>query len=373
MQRIHVAYILDQFGTGGTENQLKLLMEGLDRSRFRVSLYLLRGDAEMVVENVAVHRLGIDSIVSIKGVKGLLRLSRRLRRERVDILQTFMQDATIVGVLAARISGLRNIVVSIEDMLFWATPVKLAVHKLMVLLSHSIRVNSHAIKESIGREFFFADISVIHNGIPTKDSPFRGSAYRHRLMQQLKLGCDLPIVVIVSNLNRRVKRVDLFVEAAAMVLKKIDALFVIVGDGALRIEIEAQIERLNSTERIVLMGQRRDVAVIYAGADLAANTSDSEGLANSVIEGMRAGLPIIASDVPGNREALHPGRSGWLFAPNNSQALAEAFEKALGDPKARMRMGLYGRWNVSSNYQVTRMVQGHERLYRRIVGKGIGH
>jgi glycosyltransferase involved in cell wall biosynthesis len=372
MRKIHIGFIIDEFGVGGTENQLKLLIDGIDRSKFQVSLFLLRGDTKNLdfYGQTNVFFNNIRSILSYEGIRGLLALITLLKREKVDILQTFMQDATIVGVIAARMAYVKKVIVSIEDMQFWANSLTLTVHRMITLFASAIRVNSFAIKKNIEKRYFFKPIHVIHNGLQVNKCIVACISEKRRLEHELSIKTDIPLITLVSNCNREIKRVDVLIDAAAMVLKKMDACFLIVGDGHLRPGLEKKAENLGVKDFVKFMGQRKDVSEIYAASDIALNTSDSEGLSNSVLEGMGAGLPIIASDIPGNREVVQNNLTGFLFIPGDPEDLSKKIITLLSNRDLMHQMGGNACDTVLKEFCVENMVNGHESYYETLLKTG---
>lgn len=88
-----------------------------------------------------------------------------------------------------------------------------------------------------------------------------------------------------------------------------------------------------------LLGPCDDMPSFYAGLDLFVFPSNQEGRSNAVLEAMAAGLPVIASDIPGNRELIEPGRTGVLFPAGDAAALASAIQGLLADPDRRQALG----------------------------------
>jgi glycosyltransferase involved in cell wall biosynthesis len=367
-QRIKIAFIIDQLGIGGTERQLTCLTKGLDRNQFEISLFLLRGKLENPLgpTNHHIEMLNVYSLVSINGFIKLLRFAYTLKKNRFDIIQTFFQDATIFGVLAAKIAGVKKIVISFRDLLFWATRIKLLVHRWVSLLADYLLVNSHAIRAQIALYFPLNSIKVIYNGIAI-DSPISNLSIKKDLCDELGLDFDSPIITLVSNCNRRVKRVDLLIEAADVVLKEISATFLIVGDGHLRTGLEKRVKELNISDSIKFLGIRNDIDRILAGSNIALNTSDSEGFSNAVLEAMRAGLPVVASCVAGNREMVVDGQSGYLFKPGDYKDLAEKIMFMLRNPKRATQFGHFGRKLMERKYSLERMIHAHQSFYHSIL------
>jgi glycosyltransferase involved in cell wall biosynthesis len=95
--------------------------------------------------------------------------------------------------------------------------------------------------------------------------------------------------------------------------------------------------------------------------------SDYEGLSNSVMEAMAAGLPVVASDIPPNRELVVPGATGFLAPVGDRVAFAQYAEKLLLDPALAARLGAAGRERIRNEFSVERMVEAYARLYRDVI------
>jgi sugar transferase (PEP-CTERM/EpsH1 system associated) len=143
-----------------------------------------------------------------------------------------------------------------------------------------------------------------------------------------------------------------------------DARLMIVGDGPLRTELEAEIVRLGIGDRVWLAGERADVPDVMRAMDLFVLPSRAEGISNTVLEAMASGLPVVATAVGGNPELVAHGRTGLLVPPSDPQALADALAHYLVHPERRRQHGAAGRRRVEAEFSLERMVAGYERLYR---------
>lgn len=367
-KKIKIAYVIDELGIGGTERQLKYLIDGLDRSIFEPVLYLLRNkvDNSMRPFNTPIELLGVTSLFSLNGLIKFIAFAWGLKKYKFDIVQTFFQDSTIFGVIAARLAGVRKVVVSVRDLLFWKTPLISWVHRKITARADFIIVNSNAIKEHLTGNYYFNKINVIHNGIPVENALTASLESKNSLCSGLGIDPRFPIVTLVANCNRAVKRVDLLVEAAPLVLKGKKVFFLIVGNGHLLPELQKRASELGIQCWVKFLGSRNDTEKILAGSDLALNTSDSEGLSNSVLEAMRAGIPVVVSDVAGNRELVESEKTGLFFHPGDPQSLAFQIQTILNDTEFSNRLGCSGKLEFEKNYSLSRMVSEHITLYTSI-------
>jgi glycosyltransferase involved in cell wall biosynthesis len=370
---IPIAFVMDRIDAGGTGRQVQLLLEGLDRGRFAPTLFLLREDGRaraFAPRGVTTEILGVDALFGPDGFRKTAKLAQRFREDQIQIVQTFFQDATFVGIAAARLARVPASVVAVRDLLFWTTPLNYAAFRLATRLADRVLVNSQAVRERVSSFVPPWKIAVIPNGIPI---PPQDAARTGAPSLRAELGIDpgLPLVVLVSNCNRQVKRVDLLVEAVPLVLRRHSAHFLLVGDGHLRPALEARARELGVGRCITFAGERSDVGRILAEADLALNTSDSEGLSNSVMEAMLAGLPVVASDVAGNRELVTPGETGLLFKPGEAGDLAATIIQTLEDEFSKTRWGQAGRLRIQRDFGVAAMVGRHSRFYRSLAGRAL--
>ncbi|MBS1188458.1 MAG: hypothetical protein H6R10_250 [Rhodocyclaceae bacterium] len=131
---------------------------------------------------------------------------------------------------------------------------------------------------------------------------------------------------------------------------------VLVGDGPDRIKLEALARELGC--RALFLGRRpyREIPGILASCHLFALTSLYEGHPKALIEGMAAGLPVIGTDVPGIREAIEHGQTGWLAAGTDAAALKAAIARVAGDPNLRRRLGTAARRQVEATLSIERIL-----------------
>jgi glycosyltransferase involved in cell wall biosynthesis len=143
-----------------------------------------------------------------------------------------------------------------------------------------------------------------------------------------------------------------------------DTALVLVGDGALRAALEAEAAALGIAEVVRFLGDRGDVRQLLQGFDAFALSSLSEGYSMALLEACASGLPIVATDVGGNREIVADGGNGLLVPAARPEALSDALAAILGDPARAAAMGRAGRDWALREASIDTMAARYESLYR---------
>ncbi len=138
---------------------------------------------------------------------------------------------------------------------------------------------------------------------------------------------------------------------------------VVVGDGALRGEVNAALDQQGVRERVWFAGERADIPDIMRGLDCFVLPSRAEGVSNTILEAMATGLPIVATRVGGNAELIESGMTGILVPPANSDALAQAMLGYFNDRVTARRHAKAGRRVVESRFSLAKMVADYARMY----------
>ncbi len=136
-----------------------------------------------------------------------------------------------------------------------------------------------------------------------------------------------------------------------------------IGDGELRDEALARLERAGATREAWLPGSREDVPALLRAMDVFVLGSLREGISNTVLEAMASGLPVVATATGGNLELVLPGETGALVPPGESEALAEAIAAYAADEGLRRRHGRLARERVLATFSIAAMVDAYRRLY----------
>jgi len=164
---------------------------------------------------------------------------------------------------------------------------------------------------------------------------------------------DIPRIVMVARFSEQ-KAQSLLVEAVSAIRMPFKLSF--VGDGPLRPTVEQQVDA--------------DIPEILASANVFALFTNWEGFPISILEAMRAGLPVVASSVDGVPEAVDTGRTGYLAPAADVAAFRSALEKLLADPDLRASMGAAGRRRFENEFTVDAMLERTLNVYRAVAEHG---
>ncbi|HYT50563.1 MAG TPA: glycosyltransferase, partial [Pyrinomonadaceae bacterium] len=205
-------------------------------------------------------------------------------------------------------------------------------------------------------------------------------ARRARAREELNAQRNEVLIGIVGRLTE-IKNHRLFLEAAALLKQLTDkkVRFVIIGDGALRPELESQTRSLGLENEVAFLGTRNDPENFYPALDIVALTSLNEGTPLSLIEAMANARPVVASAVGGVVDLLGAKTSaeedvryqicerGVAVASGDAEAFARALRRLIDDNQLRQKIGARGREFVTKNYAKERLLADINRLYAQLL------
>ncbi|MGB9689578.1 glycosyltransferase [Thermogutta sp.] len=365
---VHIIPTLDQ---AGAEKQMTTLVCQLRRRGWDVRVAVLTRDgpyrAELEAAGVPVFYVNKQGKVDFSA---LIRLRRWLEEVKPTIVQTWLFAANVYGRIAAKQAKVPHILTSERCVDLWKSWWHFVFDRYLSRWTDRIVVNSSGVASFyVSRGVPQEKIVVIPNGMAIPERPV-GS--RESLLLELKLPADARLVGVVGRLWPQKSLRDAI--WAEDLLKRIrdDVHLLIVGDGPERRALERYCEHLEITDRVHFLGHRRDALRITAHLDVFWNTSRYEGQSNSLMEAMALGIPVVASDIPGNRDLVVHGETGYLV-PRGFQfraGMAKYTKKILEDPELASRLGMAGRERIATHFSVEQMVEAYEALYRALTGAG---
>jgi glycosyltransferase involved in cell wall biosynthesis len=208
-----------------------------------------------------------------------------------------------------------------------------------------------AISSSVGGA---EKLRVIHNGMP--DVP---------LAERARPDLDPPRMVMIGRFAEQKDHGTLF--RALAQLRDRDWSLDLVGEGPLRKGAQALVAELGLEDRISFLGMRTDVSSLLARAQIYVLSSRWEGLPRSIIEAMRAGLPVVASDVGGVAELVEDGSTGSLVPRGDVDGLSARLDDLLGSSELRLLLGKQSRMRYESEFTFERMYERTLASYREVV------
>jgi glycosyltransferase involved in cell wall biosynthesis/MFS family permease len=372
---------------GGAQETVMLIAGMLDRSDWAVEVVSgpQTGPEGSLIESIRDRNIALTiepslvrEINPLKDLVALVRLARFIRRGRYALVHTNSSKAGILGRWAAWLAGTPTILHTVHG---WghherqhplARAIYIALEKMTLPITDQLIAVSRldvekGLQAGIGRH---EDYVVIRSGIELGRFGHPGTA-REETRAQLGLPRDAPVVGSVTRLSPQKAPLD-FVRAVALVHQDIpDAWFVMVGDGPLRREVETLAADLGLSDRLILTGLRRDIPELMAALDIFCLTSLWEGLPRVLPQAMATGLPIVATAVDGNTEAVLDGVNGILVPPADPRGVAQAIVSLLRDSSSAARMGAAGR-ERAAEFSAHKMVTDIADLYRRLLSEESG-
>jgi len=285
-----------------------------------------------------------------------LRLAGLYRRLRPDLVHHIALKPILVGGIAARLAGVPAIVNAPTGLGFVFSSDRLLAKLLKPLVSALLRItlspkNARVIFENPDDQAELERLGMIRPGAATL---IRGAGVD---IAQFAPAPEPPPPVRVMLIARmiREKGVADFAEAAKLLREQnVPAEFVLVGapdPGNPNTVTEAELRGWEAEGLVTWLGPRKDIALLLRGAHIACQPSSyREGLPKSALEAMASGKPLVATDIPGCREAVVDGQTGLLVPPRNPAALAAALRRLIEDPALRAKMGAAARLRAEQNF-----------------------
>jgi glycosyltransferase involved in cell wall biosynthesis len=357
-----VCFVIDELAPAGTESQLLALIRHLDRRRVWPYLCLLRGDKPMSQalepDDCPILRLRVGSLSHPRTLLRMGRFLRFLRRERIDVVQTYFPDSSYFGIPAAWLARVPHRIRTRNNIGHWLTPLHRRLGRVLNLFTTQTIANCEAARQALleAEQPRPETVLVLENGVdlerfhdlpPLTDRP----------------ATDGSRVGVVANL-RPVKGLDVFVQAAALIHNRHPrAVFTVAGEGELRETLAQQATAAGLEKHFSLPGGVTDVSGFLGSLDVAVLCSHAEGMSNALLEYMAAGRAIVATRVGAASELIEDGVHGLLVPPGDSQKLAEAIGCLMEDRPLAQRVGAAARRRARERYSREAMVRRFEEFY----------
>ncbi len=370
-QLIRVCLLSDTVGLdAGTERQVVETAKRLRKDRFDVHVICLEDSPQLrTLESVChIAVFPADRMNSWTGIVQVQRFRHYLRQHRIQIAHAYMNKTATFAVLAA-LGSRRLVITSRLNTGYWYTPRLRNMFRLLNLRTDAVMANSQEAKRiAVETEHLAPDrVRVVYQGVDmTKFSRGLGDP---SACNGLGIPTTARVVGIVANL-RPVKDHPLFLRAAKIVAEQVDdVVFLLVGQGELYQELCDLASELGIRERVFFTQGKGKVMDYLARMCIGCLTSFSEGFSNAIMEYMAAGLPVVAIDVGGNRDAIVNGETGYLVSERSQEAFAKPLVDLLRNQELRGAMGAKGFQRCAENFEVGKTIEQLEEFYEDLVNR----
>ncbi|MFA5139670.1 MAG: glycosyltransferase family 4 protein [Elusimicrobiota bacterium] len=373
-ERLRVLQVVECGGPGGTGYQVAALCNGLDPGTFEVQLaYSVRpGTSPAEYEAMArgasrFHHVPemVREISPLSDLRAFWKLYRLFRQTRPDLVHAHSSKAGFLARVAGWLARAPRIYYSPHGYAFLQTDSPPLKRTLYRWLEWSVSWIGKIIAVSYSE-------AALARGLTSRVHVVR-DAYLGESPDERERGANPDVVFCTLGRMSYARNPEAFVRLArGLALARAKVRCVWIGAGELEPEVRRLAQSLRLEPVLELTGWLPHARALEAlrRADVLVQFSRWEGLPNSVLEAMACGLPVLASDIPGNRELVRPDETG-LLAPTEEDLLRQALILA-GDPALRRRMGANGRDIVKRDFTRERLLREITAVYKQTAMSGSG-
>lgn len=368
MKPLRVVHLVEALGTGGLERVVQSLVRHADGRRFAVEvLCAVKGGPlarEIEADGTRVRILGAQGY----GPRGILLAARAIGETGADIVHSHGHFAGVLGRAAAWWAGRAVAVHHLHTVDPTLESRHLRRERFLLRLTRRVLCCSEAVARHAARDLGAPKhlLAVIPNGIDPPPAAARADA-----LERLGLkGDDGPIVGCVGGLSPHKGQAVLMQAVALLTGGPPRPTLVLVGDGPERGPLQSEAVVLEGRARVLFAGERPDARALLPAFDLLVVPSiEREGFGLAALEGMDAGLPVVASRLGGLPEVVEDGRTGLLVSPGDVRGMALAIGRLLASPEERRAMGSEGRKRVESRFRAASMSRRVETVYEEALSE----
>jgi sugar transferase (PEP-CTERM/EpsH1 system associated) len=358
-RRIRIVHLVSTLSVGGLEMFVWDLARSTNSARFKLHVICLGHPGELAprFSTVGIPVEGLDCEDCSKS-KTIYRLIRSLRRLAPDVLHTHNPGPHFFGVIAAQLVRVPLLINTKHGRNRTDLPRQIVMNRVLSSLSTCV-VAVSADAAWVARRIERVPASrmrIIHNGVDLEFFRPRPCALSFRKR-----------AIHVARLNLIKDQTTLLKAAKLVINAEPDFHLDIVGDGPSREELMTLHRELQLQHSVRFLGSREDIRDLLSQADLFVLSSLSEGISLTLLEAMAMQLPVVATDVGGNREVVVHKKTGLLVPAQSPQLLADAILALLNNPEQTRSMGQAGRLRVEGEFDLHRVVREYESLYKHML------
>ncbi|OGJ86034.1 MAG: hypothetical protein A2268_03385 [Candidatus Raymondbacteria bacterium RifOxyA12_full_50_37] len=381
--RLRTAHIITRLDRGGSTDNTLYSALFADKAAFEVFVVSgptdhpegaiqKRARAEGVIF-LTINAMGRE-INPIRDILACIKLFSFIKKHRIKIVHTHTSKAGIVGRIAAFFAYVPAIVHTPHGHVFWGyyspafTRLFMITEKICGWLGHSLVALTQAEKDDYVRLKVEQEkkITIAPSGLEL-------SLYRKTEGAQARATLGIAhnafVIGTVARFEKIKNHATLLKAATLLCDRKIDFIWVFVGDGVLLPGFKKEAQEAGLLQHMIFTGWRDDIPAILPAFDIFVLASLNEGMGRVFVEAQACGLPVVGSDVCGIANVVKNNKTGILVKPDDSASIAETIGKLHADPELRKTMGSEALAAIAEEYNVHAMVHGLETLYRDLLMK----
>lgn len=359
---------------GGTERHVSQILSGIKDRGWDVSIFLTSGKGPLVDELISqkINVVQPDPITAFMHNKrkifrlpfillAFIRLTFYLGFRKFDAVQFYLPEAYLIGGLSCLLIRQPNLIMNRRSLNNYQnkypllTKLEKYLHKKMAYVITNSKASVHDLQqEGLPKN----KIRLIYNGISTEKFHIPHSLHDKETI----------VLLIVANIIPY-KGHKTLIQALGKIKPLLPKEWCLMCAGKRYpyvADLQKEAIKQNISSHIEWLGECSEVEKLYAKADIAISASYEEGFSNSVLEAMAASLPVIATDVGGNPEAVEHGKTGLIVPPNDPHNLAEAILTLVNDKGKRHKFGKAGSIRADAYFSVQKCVDDYLNVYNNL-------
>ena len=366
----HVLLVLDQIpkSLGGGERIVLRLAALLPQYGYRASILTFSVHPEsnaLQSPPCPIYLLPLKRTYDLTAFRAALDLRKFLLQHHIQIVQTFFESSDLWAGCITKTLSKAKLIWSRRDMGILRARKHSIAYRLMANVPDAV----FTVSEQVRRHCIDVDgidpdrVQTIYSGLSLSDWT--------EIDRPTKTSRNL-VVTTVGNI-RRVKGHDLFIRAAASIAAQFPEVKFNIAGEVLEpdyfIELQHLIHDLNLSDRFHFTDSVTNLREHLTASDIFVLPSRSEGFSNAILEAMAASLPVIATNVGGNAEAVIDGVNGFIVPSEDSAALSAAISRLISDPSLAQAMGEAGRYLVEENFTAEAMMNRTTSVYQTLLSR----
>lgn len=362
-----VLYLINHAGKAGTERYVETLVKYLGGKE--VEPYFVYNESGLLVERMAemgvpTERIEMKSRFDFKAARELARLCEKWD---IDLIHCHYLREHYTALLAKRYNKKIRVVYTNHFVLANNTVTRLSNRWMDKRQDQMIAVCNKGKEQLIANGWTGDRIQVIFNAVDM--NAWAGDRSESTMRAELGIPEDR-IVMLCASRFAHDKGHDYLIRSLKRLTEISDVPFtmVLAGDGPLLEQTKAQVKELGLEEQVIFVGFRKDIKNLYKGSDIYINSSQHEALSFLIVEAMAAGLPVIVTDMGGNRDIVPPeAKHGALVIYDDPESMAQAMKKMIEDGEYRAACAQEALRTVADKFEIGKMCQVTWGVYQKAV------